>query len=157
MVTTLNENTKRAQNVVVTDDDRLCVQNAPKYVDLGKVFDATVAASGWGTTDLGVDLSWVRFILVVLQAGTAASANSKVNIRKMCPTSGAPDINGVGTNSTGVAGTSSDCTLLQCSGSGTVQCSSNNSQLAFGAEGKLLIYNGHTADQNMKVWVQLLG
>ena len=157
MIRALDETTRRVQDVTATDDNRLCVQDVPKYTDLGKVFDATVTASGWGTLDLNVDLSWVRFIVVVLQVGTAANANSKVSIRRLCPTSGGPEINGAGTNRNYVAGTSTDCGLLECTATGTVQSAVNASPLAFGAEGRLLIYNGHTADQNMKVWVQLQG
>lgn len=157
MITALDETTRLVRDLTATDDNRLCVQEAPKYTDLGKVFDATVTASGWGTVDLNVDLSWVRFIVVVLQAGTAANANSKVNLRRMCPTAGAPEVNGSGTNVVNAGGTSTDMTLLDCSGSGTVQSAVNNSPMGFGANGSLLIYNGHAADQNMKVWVQLQG
>ena len=157
MITALDETTRRVQDVTATDDNRLCVQEAPKYTDLGKVFDATVTASGWGTVDLNADLSWVRFVVVVLQAGTAAHADSKVNIRRMCPTAGAPDVNGSGTNAVNAGGTSTDMALLDCGGSGTVQSGVNNSPMGFGSKGRLLIYNGHTADQNMKVWVQLQG
>ncbi len=157
MITALDETTRLVQDVTATDDNRLCVQDVPKYVDLGKVFDATVTASGWGTFDLTEDLSWVRFVVVVLQVGTAANANSKINLRRMCPTSGAPDVNGSGTNVVNAGGTSTDITVLSCGGSGTVQSAVNNSPLGFGSKGRLLIYNGHTADQNMKVWVQLQG
>ena len=38
-----------------------------------------------------------------------------------------------------------------------VQSGVNNSPMGFGSNGRLLVYNGHAADQNMKVWVQLQG
>ncbi|MCE5314504.1 MAG: hypothetical protein ABFD49_08685 [Armatimonadota bacterium] len=81
MITALNENTKRLESVLADGEGRLCVQNAPKYQDLGEVFSGDsggagyqLAANAWAIASNVTGLQWQRHIVVQNKATSGAAA-----------------------------------------------------------------------------------
>lgn len=64
MITALNEDTNLVQDLTTTGEGRLCVEHSPRYLDLGQVLDATVAAYAevLATPVDGID--WVRHVIL---------------------------------------------------------------------------------------------
>ena len=151
MMKAINEITGKLQDIMANPAGRLQAESLPKYMDLGKVFDGNVSAGGWASVDIPVDVSWVRWICAVMQVANP-NANTKVSIRRQCPTAGAPSV-----NMDSGSGASGAIMLIIGSSTGSVVQGCNSSPSVFGSSAQVLIYNGHTADQNMKIWLQLQG